>query len=31
MTSFVNGYSVVSDAAHLDRLIRQILRSSDLA
>jgi AcrR family transcriptional regulator len=31
MTSFVNGYSVVSDATHLDRLIRQILRSSDLA
>lgn len=31
MASFVNGYSVVADAAHLDRLIRQILQSPDLA
>lgn len=29
MTSMVQGHPVVSDAAHLDRLIRQILQSRD--
>jgi AcrR family transcriptional regulator len=31
MTSFVNGYRVIDDATHLDRLIRQILNSAEVS